>query len=204
ELLTDTGELLEHSRRLRPSGHALRVLRIEALALGRELRNGVVENACARAQLLELRPRRFELRLRLGVALLLQVRVVLRLLTRILELLDSRSRFGERRRDVFDLGGDRLRLHLEASDLLAPGDDADLRVVAAVDPQPMPSDPRAVRRDDRFAIGELAAKPNGLVERRHGADPCEERQRRRRPLDEIREPLLATLLRIATVPGLFE
>src|SRR5690606_36051296 len=204
ELLPHAAKLVHDARRLLAPGDALRELGVEPLSLGRKLRDRVIENARAAAQLLELAPRRLELRLRLGVALLLQVRVLLRLLPRVLELLDSLSRLHERSGNVFDLGGGRLRLPLQAGNLFAAGDDTDLRVVAPVDSQPVPTNPRAVRRDDRFAVRELGTKPNGLLERRHGSDSGEERLRRRRALDEVREPLLAVVLRIPAVAGLLE
>ena len=117
----------------------------ERLLLRCEIRDRAIERGNALPRLIELGAARAELRLRIGEQLLPARGFGLRLRASFLEPLELETRVGKRFRDLLGAARSGLRAFAQAFDLVAARDDADLRIVAAIHPQPMPRRPRRLR-----------------------------------------------------------
>ena len=114
--------------------------------------------------------------LRIGERLLPLSRFHLHSRARFLEPLALQPRVGQCFGDFFDTARRRLCAFAQPVDLVAARDDTHLRIVAALPAQPVATNPDSIARDERLAIGKLAAAGDCL--RRRGGDTNANEQRR--------------------------
>jgi hypothetical protein len=134
----------------------------ESLLLGREIRDRAIERRCTLPRLIQLRAAGAEFGFRVGKELLPASGFGLRLRTRFLEALELKTRVGQRLPNLVGATGGCLRGFAQALDLVAPRNDADLRIVAAIHTQPTPPDPYAFTSHERLAVGQLGAARDSL------------------------------------------
>src|SRR5688572_24697796 len=113
----------------------------ERLLLGVEICDGAVQRRSALPRLVELRTAGTELSLCVREQLLPLRCFHLRLRARFLEPLSLQPRIGQRFGELLDAARRRLGAFAQTLDLVAAGEDAHLRIVAAIHAQPVTTDP---------------------------------------------------------------
>ena len=164
-------ELFARRRQVALAAHCRAALRLalldradEGLLLRGQIRDRAVERPGPLPRLIELCATRAELGLRVREQILATRGLGLRLRASFLQPLQLEAGVGLGLRDLVGPARSGLRAFAEAFDLVAAGDDADLRIVAAIHAQPAPADPDSFARDERLAVGEVVAARDRVLD----------------------------------------
>ena len=135
----------------------------QGLLLCGQLRDRAVECPGSLPRLIELCAIGTELGLGVREQILATRGLGLSLRTSFLQPLELEASVGLRFRDLVGPARCGVRALAQALDLVAAGNDADLRIVAAVHAQPVAADPDSFTRYERLAIGEVAAPRDRIL-----------------------------------------